>query len=168
MQKDYKPTNIAGKLAKEFVHSPATAIFALTILTIGLIMLLTTPREENPQIVVSGGAVIMPMPGASAKEIKKIIVEPMEKKIKEIDGVEHVYGVAEDDVGIVQVSYHLGIGKQKTDLELCGKMIQNLELLPEGALQPIIKPFDIDADISIMAIAPILLYYIKFKQGKIK
>ena len=153
MQKDYKPTNIAGKLAKEFVHNPATAIFALTILTIGLIILLTTPREENPQIVVSGGAVIVPMPGASAKEIKKIIVEPMEKKIKEIDGVEHVYGVAEDDVGIVQVSYHLGVEKQRADHQLYDKVIQNLDLLPKGAMQPIIKPLDIDADIPIIAIA---------------
>ena len=153
MQKDFEPTNIAGKLAKEFVHNPATAIFALTILTIGLIILLTTPREENPQIVVSGGAVIVPMPGASAKEIKKIIVESMEKKIKEIDGVEHVYGVAEDDVGIVQVSYHLGIEKQRADHQLYDKVIQNLDLLPKGAMQPIIKPLDIDADIPIIALA---------------
>ncbi len=50
MQKDFKPTNIAGTLAKEFVHNPATPIFALVILIIGLIILLTTPREENPQI----------------------------------------------------------------------------------------------------------------------
>ena len=165
MQKDFEPTNIAGKLAKEFVHNPATAIFALTILTIGLIILLTTPREENPQIVVSGGAVIVPMPGASAKEIKKIIVESMEKKIKEIEGVEYVYGIAKDDVGIVQVSYRLGIDKQKADLELYGKVIQNLELLPEGALQPIIKPFDIDADIPIMAIA---LYSAEGKANEIE
>ncbi|MCK5776856.1 MAG: efflux RND transporter permease subunit, partial [Bacteroidales bacterium] len=152
-QKDFKPTNIAGKLAKEFVHNPATPIFAIVILIIGLIILLTTPREENPQIVVSGGAIIVPMPGASAKEIKKIIVEPMEKKLKEIDGVEHVYGVAEDDVGIVQVSYYLGIDKQRADHQLYDKVIQNLDLLPKGAMQPIIKPLDIDADIPIIAIA---------------
>ncbi len=153
MQKDFKSTNIAGKLAKEFVHNPATPIFAIAIAIIGLIILLTTPREENPQIVVSGGAIIVPMPGASAKEIKKIIVEPMEKKLKEINGVEYVYGIAKDDVGIVQVSYYLGIDKQKADLEIYGKVIQNLELLPQGALQPIVKPFDIDADVPIIAIA---------------
>lgn len=153
MKRDFKPTNIAGKLAKEFVHNPATSIFALTILTIGLLILLINPREENPQITVSGGAVMVPMPGASAKEIKKTIVEPMEKKLKEIDGVEHVHGIAQDDVGIVQVSYYLGIDKQYADHKLYDKVVQNLDLLPKGAQQPIIKPFDIDADIPIMAIA---------------
>ncbi|MCK5293302.1 MAG: efflux RND transporter permease subunit [Arcobacteraceae bacterium] len=164
MNKDFKPTNIAGRLAKEFVYNPATSIFALTILSIGLLILLINPREENPQIVVSGGAVIVPMPGASAKEIKKIIVEPMEKKLKEIDGVEHIYGIAKDDVGIVQVSYCLGVDKQKADAKLYDKVIQNLDLLPSGAMQPIIKPFDIDADIPIVAIA---LYSHKNKADEI-
>ena len=71
--------NIAEKLAKEFVYNPTTAIFALTILAIGLLILLTNPREgKKPspkKIVVSGGAVIVPMPGVNAKEIKKIIGE---------------------------------------------------------------------------------------------
>lgn len=153
MQNNFKPTNIAGRLAKEFVYNPATSIFALTLLSIGLLILLINPREENPQIVVSGGAVIVAMPGANANEIKRIIVEPMEKKLKEIDGVEHIYGIAKDDVGIVQVSYYLGVDKQKADAKLYDKVIQNLDLLPSGAMQPIIKPFDIDADIPIVAIA---------------
>ncbi len=150
---EFQPTNIAGHLAKEFVYNPATAIFALTILAIGLVILLINPREENPQIVVSGGAVIVAMPGANANEIKSIIVEPMEKKLKEIDGIEHTYGIAKDDVGIVQASYYLGVDKQKADTKLYDKVIQNLDLLPNGAMQPMIKPFDIDADIPIVAIA---------------
>ena len=74
--------NIAGKLAKNFINHPLTLIFAIFILTIGYLSLQITPREENPQIKVAGGAVIVALPGASPSEIQKVIIEPLERKIK--------------------------------------------------------------------------------------
>jgi multidrug efflux pump subunit AcrB len=153
MFKTFNPTNIASKLAKEFIHNPITPFFIGLILVLGVVALLITPREENPQIVVSGGAIIVAMPGIDAKTIKKVVVEPMAEKIREINGVENIMGIAKDNVGIVNVSYYMGTDKQNADLKLYDKVMQNLDLLPKGVMMPLVKPLDIDNDLPIVTIA---------------
>lgn len=157
-----KDLNIAGKLSLAFINHPLTAISIMFILALGYISLILMPREENPQIKVSGGAVIVALPGASASEVQKVIIEPLEKKIKEIKGVEHIYSYAKDSVGIVQAQYFIGQDKEESNLKLYDQVMRNMDLMPKGAQQPIIKTMDIDTDIPIATIA----FYAKKKDGK--
>jgi multidrug efflux pump subunit AcrB len=145
--------NIAGKLASGFVSHPLTAILFLLILVLGYLSLTFMPREENPQMIVAGGVVIVPMPGAKADEIQKVIIEPLEKKIREIKGVENIFSTAKDSVGIIQVQYYIGQGKQASDLKLYDQVMRNMDSLPKTAMPPIIKTMDIDTDIPIASIA---------------
>ncbi len=145
--------NVAGKLSLIFINHPLTFIFGVFILALGYISLLIMPREENPQIKVSGGVVIVALPGAKPSEIQKVIIEPLEKKIKEIKGVENIYSYAKDSVGIVQVQYFIGEDKEKSNLKLYDQVMRNMDLMPQNAMQPIIKTMDIDTDIPIATIA---------------
>ena len=153
METNNKDYNIAGRLASNFINHPLTFIMGVFILFIGYLSLNITPREENPQIKVSGGAVIIPLPGAKASEIQKVIVEPMERRIREIKGVEHIFSVAKDSVGIIQVQYLIGQDKADSDLKLYDQVMRNMDTLPKGAMQPIIKTMDIDTDIPVATIA---------------
>ena len=157
-----KDLNIAGKLSFAFINHPLTFIFGMFILILGYISLVFMPREENPQIKVSGGAVIVALPGASPSEIQKVIIEPLEKKIKEIKGVENIYSFAKDSVGIVQAQYYIGQDKEESNLKLYDQVMRNMDLMPSGAMQPIVKTMDIDTDIPIATIA----FYSMKKDGK--
>ncbi len=150
--KSYKPRDIAGKLARTFLHNPLTPVLGIFLLIIGYISLEIMPREEDPQISVAGGTIIVPMPGATPREVENIIVNPLERKIKEIKGVEHIYGIAMANVGIVNVMYYIGEDREKANLNLYDKVMQNMDLLPKGAMQPLVKPFDVDIDIPIVTI----------------
>jgi multidrug efflux pump subunit AcrB len=151
--KPYEPKDVAGKLARGFLRNPLTAVLGIFLLVIGYIALMVMPREENPQMVVSGSTVIVALPGASAKEVSKIIVKPLERKLKEVKGVEHIYGMAMDNVGIVNVAFYIGQKKETSNLKVYDKIMQNSDMFPKGAMQPIIKPLDIDVDIPIMSVA---------------
>ncbi len=153
MEGKYKVTDIAGKLARGFLHNPLTPLLGVFLLLIGYIALEITPREEDPQIEISGGAVIVVLPGATPKQINNIIVKPLERKIKEIKGVEHIYGVSAHNVGVVNVMYYIGENRESSNLKLYDKVMQNLDKLPKGVMQPIVKPFDIDIDIPIVTVA---------------
>ncbi|MBL0708495.1 MAG: efflux RND transporter permease subunit [Sulfurimonas sp.] len=153
MSKEFQPRNIASKLTKEFIHNPITPFFIGLILVLGVMALLITPREENPQIIVSGGGVIIALPGVDAQTIKKVVVEPLEQKIREIKGVENIIGIAKDDIGIVNVSYYMGTNKESADLKLYDKVIHNISLLPKGAMMPLVKTIDIDNDLPIVTVA---------------
>ncbi len=152
-----KVTDIAGRLAKIFIYNPLTPILAVFLLFIGYLSLVVMPREEDPQISISGGSIIVPLPGAKPKEVKNVIVKPLERKIREISGVEHIYGIAMENVGIVNVVYYIGQDREISNLKLYDKVMQNLDLLPKGAMQPLVKPFDIDIDVPILTIA----FYLK-------
>ncbi|MEA2072821.1 MAG: efflux RND transporter permease subunit [Campylobacterota bacterium] len=149
----YIPTDSAGKLAKAFIRSPLTLILGISLLAIGFLALEVMPREENPQMVVSGSTVIIALPGASAKEIEKVIVKPLERKLKEVKGVENIYGRAMDNVGIVNAAFFIGEEKEGSNLKVYDKIMQNADIFPAGAMDPIIKPLDIDVDIPIVSVA---------------
>ena len=70
-KKEYQVINVAGKLAKGFLHNPLTALLGGFLLVMGYLALSTMPREEDPQIAISGGAVIVAMPGATPEEVEK-------------------------------------------------------------------------------------------------
>lgn len=150
---NYKPKDYAGKLALSFLHNPLTAMLAVFILAIGYLSLEIMPREEDPQIAISGGAIIVPMPGATPKEIENVIIKPLEERIREISGVEHIYGMAMHNVGIVNVQYYIGQNRQISNLKLYDKVMQHMDELPKNAMNPIVKPFDIDIDIPILSYA---------------
>ena len=152
-ENNYTPKDSAGKLAKAFIHSPLTVVLGVFLLAIGYLALEVMPREENPQMVVSGSTVIIALPGASAKEIEKVIVRPLERKLKEVKGVENIYGRAMDNVGIVNAAFFIGEEKEGANLKVYDKIMQNADIFPKGAMDPIIKPLDIDVDIPIVSVA---------------
>jgi len=149
----YKIKNIAGHLAKSFLSNPLTPILAVAILLLGYISLEIMPREEDPQIEVSGGSVIVAIPGATPSEIANVVIKPLERRIREIKGVEHVYGTAMNNFGMVNVQYFIGENRESSNLKLYDKVMQNMDQLPTSTMPPLIKPFDIDIDIPILTVA---------------
>lgn len=152
-KKEYEIINVAGKLAKGFLKNPLTAVLGAFMLIMGYLALNTMPREEDPQIAISGGAVIVVMPGATPEEIENVIVNPLERKLREVRGIEHVYGMSMDNVGIVNVMYYIGEDREDSNLKLYDKVMQNMDTLPKGVMMPMVKPFDIDIDIPIITVA---------------
>lgn len=152
-KKEYEIINVAGKLAQGFLRNPLTIVLGGILLLMGYLALSTMPREEDPQIAISGGAVIVAMPGATPEEIENIIINPLERKLREVRGIEHIYGMAMDDVGVVNVMYYIGENREDSNLKLYDKVMQNMGEMPQGVKQPLIKPFDIDIDIPIVTVA---------------
>jgi len=144
--------NIAGKLARMFLKNPLTPVLALVFMLMGIVALLLTPREENPQIDVPAANVIVVYPGASSKEVQNIIVEPLERTLKAMTGVKHVYGMAMNSVGIVTVRFKIGQDKVRSISKLYDRVMQNMDKLPKGVWQPLVKPIDID-EVPIVTLA---------------
>jgi multidrug efflux pump subunit AcrB len=153
MATEYKINNIAGHMAKMFLNNPLTMIMAISILILGYITLNIAPREEDPQIAVSGGSIILIIPGASPEAITNVAIKPLERRIREIKGVEHVYGTAMNNVGMINVQYFIGEDRESSNLKLYDKVMQNMDTMPEGMQMPLVKPFDIDIDIPVVTVA---------------
>ena len=81
---------LSGHLTQSTIRSPLTPLFLLAALAVGLIALLTIPREEEPQISVPLVDISVQADGLRAPDAVKLITEPLETIIRSVDGVEHV------------------------------------------------------------------------------
>ena len=146
-----KRLNPAGVIAQAFVTSKLTVLFMLSCVLLGVMAILLTPREENPQIIVPGAEIFVGMPGATPEEIEELVINPLEGIIREISGVDHTYAVALNSVGVVTVQFEVGLDKERSLLKLYDRVLGKQDLLPADASVPLIKSIEVD-DVPIMAI----------------
>ena len=143
--------NIAGRLAKAFLLSKITAMIMLAITLVGLVAMMVTPREYNPQIVVPAANIIVAKPGATADEVENMVVKPLEAIMNAQAGVKHTFGFAVNDYGVVTVQFDVGQDQEKSLVKLYNQLMQNMDRMPPGAMQPIVKPINVD-DVPIMTL----------------
>ena len=90
---------IAGNMARAFIHSPLSPLLYVAMLALGLLGLISTPRQEDPQISVPMVDIFFQYPGASARQVAHLAVDPLQRMMSEIPGVKHVYAAARRDAG---------------------------------------------------------------------
>ena len=83
-------------------------------LAVGLVALLTLPREEEPQISVPMVDIMVQANGLKAEDAVKLVTEPLETIVKSIDGVEHVYSQTRDDKVMVTARFLVGTSSDGT------------------------------------------------------
>ena len=144
---------LSGTIARKFLQSEITPLLALVGLLLGVFAVLITPREEEPQINVTFANVFIPFPGATAREVERLVGGPAEQMLAEIEGVEHVYSVSRPGMAVLTVQFLVGQPRTDAIVRLYNKLYSNADWLPPnlGVGQPIVKPKGID-DVPIVGL----------------
>jgi multidrug efflux pump subunit AcrB len=138
-------------MAALFIDSKLTPIAVAASLLLGLFAVLMLPREEEPQIKVPMIDVLVAMPGASAAEIENRVTRPMEKFLWEVPGVEYLYSTSSPGMAMVIARFQVGTDFEAALVRLNQKLSTHQDLIPPGALPPLVKPHTID-DVPILAL----------------
>jgi multidrug efflux pump subunit AcrB len=141
----------AGRLAAAFINSKLTPLFVLGSILLGVFAVVRLPREEEPQIIVPMIDIFVEMPGASAREVEERVTKPMEKLLWEIPGVEYIYSTSSPGGSMAVVRFLVGQDEERAMVRVNQKLSANLDLIPQGASPPLIKPRSID-DVPILAL----------------
>ncbi|MFO1175630.1 MAG: efflux RND transporter permease subunit [Paracoccaceae bacterium] len=142
---------IAGTLTRAFITSPLTPLFLLAALALGMVALITLPREEEPQISVPMVDIRVTANGLKAEDAVKLVTEPLETIVKSIDGVEHVYSQIEDDGTLVTARFKVGTNFDAAVLRVHEKIRANMDRIPVGIPEPLIVGRGID-DVAIVVV----------------
>jgi multidrug efflux pump subunit AcrB len=144
---------ISGRIAKLFLHSQMTPLLALVTVLLGLFAVAVTPREEEPQINVTMANVLIPYPGASARDVERSVATPAEQVLAQIAGVDHVYSVAQPGMAVVTVQFKVGEEHIPSLVKLYDVVNSNVDWLPatQGVGRPVIKAKGID-DVPVVAL----------------
>ena len=123
-------------------------------LLLGVVAVMITPREEEPQIDVTMANVIVPFPGAAARDVEQLVSSPLEQQLAEIEGVKHVYSVSRPGLAVLTVEFEVGMPRQRG----AGAPLQpGLIRMPtccrraSASASPLVKPKGID-DVPIMSV----------------
>jgi multidrug efflux pump subunit AcrB len=142
---------LAGHLTRAFIASPLTPLFLLAAFALGLVALVTLPREEEPQISVPMVDIHVEANGLKAEDAVKLVTEPLETIVKSIDGVEHVYSQTEDDGTVVTARFLVGTNADAAILRVHEKIRANMNRIPVGIPEPLIVGRGID-DVAIVVV----------------
>ena len=143
--------NLAGRIAAYFLQSKLTPVIVIAICAWGLIAIVFTPRQENPQITMPAATIVTQYPGTSAAEVQKVVTERAEGVLQEIPGIEHVYTISNQNASIITVLFHVGDDPTTSFVDLYDQISAHASELPQGASQPQITPLSVD-DIPIVVL----------------
>ena len=142
---------LAGNLARTFIDSPLSPLLLLAALFIGVLGLLFTPRQEDPEISVPMVDIFVRYPGASADEVAGLAVRPLERMLSEVPGIDHIYSAAERGRGLVTAVFDVGEPLGPSIVKVHDKLQQNLDKIPPGVGMPLVVPKSID-DVPVVTI----------------
>ena len=146
---------LSGYLTQSTIRSPLTPLFLLAALAVGLIALLTIPREEEPQISVPMVDIRINADGLKAPDAVELVTKPLEAIIKGIDGVEHVYSQTVDDRVMVTARFLVGTKADEAVLRVHEKIRANIDRIPVGIPEPLIVGRGInDVAIVVLTLSP--------------
>jgi len=129
---------ISGVLTRTFIQSPLTPLLLIASLVVGMVALISLPREEEPQISVPMIDIMVSTNGYRAGDAVELITKPLEDIVKGINGVEHTYSTTQDDNVLVTARFLVGTDEDTALLRVHEKIRANIDKLPKGIPEPLI------------------------------
>ncbi len=142
---------IAGRTARFFIRSPLSPLFYFAMLVMGVLGLLMTPRQEDPQISVPMIDITVQYPGASSQQVANLAVQPLERLMSEIPGIKHVYSASQRGEGLVVIEFDVGEDMGPSLVKVNDKLASNMDKIPPGVLPPMVKSKGVD-DVPIVTL----------------
>ncbi|ABA58455.1 Acriflavin resistance protein [Nitrosococcus oceani ATCC 19707] len=119
-------------------HVLANLTFVL-VLTAGALAYLHLPKEQNPPVNFNWVQISTVFPGASAEDVEKLITEPLEDALRQVQDIRFASSTSREDLSLILVRFQdineRTYDKRVTDLRREVQSKANQEL-PEAAEEP--------------------------------
>jgi multidrug efflux pump subunit AcrB len=138
-----KPDGLS-RLVAATMAGPVPLLLLIVALLGGVVALMITAREEEPQIVVPLADVLVSAPGLSAAQVERQIATPLEKLLYQIDGVEYVYSMSRSERCVVTVRFFVGEDRVESLVKIYNKIYSQTDRVPAAVHSWVVKPIEID------------------------
>ncbi|MEP3297029.1 MAG: efflux RND transporter permease subunit [Pseudoruegeria sp.] len=113
----------------------ARMILAFIVLTViaGGFAYISLPKEGEPDIEIPALFISVPFPGISAEDAEKLLVQPMESELSDLDGLDSMSSTAAEGYAGVALEFEFGWDKTKIIADVRDRMNTVEADFPEGA-----------------------------------
>lgn len=120
------------KLIDYFVkNAQLTIVFLVALLAAGAQAFLTIPRAEDPLINFPGYQVVAVYPGAGPNDIEQLVVNPIEKRLKELDDIKKLGTSITDGLGVIYIEFNDGADPDRKRDDVLREVNQLRSTLPQ-------------------------------------
>ena len=146
---------LSGRLTRATLNAPLTPLFLLVAILLGLLAVMSIPREEEPQISVPMIDISVSDPGVKAADGVELVAKPLEAIVKSVAGVDHVYSFVDDDRVLVTARFKVGTDPDNAAIRIHEKVAANMDRLPAGVAPPLIQERGInDVPALVLTLSP--------------
>src|SRR5512137_116922 len=116
-----------------------TLVILVMAIVVGLTTLINMPRSEDPEIKIPSFTVIVVYPGTSPQDMEELVVDPIEKRISELEDINRIKTNILDGIAVIGVEYNYG-GNVNEEYQEIVREINNMRgTLPEDIISIDIK-----------------------------
>ncbi len=116
-------------------HGTASNLLMVTMILAGLFALMRLNIQFFPSIEVPAVTVSVAWPGASAADVERNILEPLEPALRFIDGVEKMISQAQEGAATITLEFAPSADMQKAQSDV-EQAVATVTTLPDDSLQP--------------------------------
>lgn len=125
-------------------NTKLTLVLIILIISSGIFSRVSISKQYNPTIEAPAFMVSVQTTDYNYKQINKLIVEPLENIIWEIEWVDDIYWYVQPNLGSVMVSFEVWENKEDATIRLYNKIFSNIRNKTIWVSQPIIESIDPD------------------------
>lgn len=107
-----------------------TLVVMLLLVILGIVSLMTMPRSEDPQFDFPASMIRVVYPGTNPLDMEKLIVDPIEEAIKELDDIRVMKSDIEDGLAVIRVEFLYGTDPQEQYDDVVAEVAKIRDQLP--------------------------------------
>lgn len=130
-------------LTRISVNHPVFATMVMVaLLVFGIYSYQRLPIEQIPDIDLPVVAVVMSYPGASPEAVEADIVEPIEKAVNTVNGIDSIRSTAQPNQAIIIIMFDMEVSSAVAVQDVRDRLATLSGSFPDNAAEPMILRFD--------------------------
>ncbi len=127
------------KFIRMMINNRAVTLFLILIVGFaGVLGYYYLPRQENPDVSFPVAMIITPYPGASAEDVKELVLTKIEDELLGLENIDEVTGTAKSGLGITIVMFDENAENDKAMQDVRTAMSDAELSLPSGVMDSVI------------------------------
>jgi len=141
------------RLIAAALDNPAVVMALFLALTVaGISSFFSMPRREDPEVNPPFALIITALPGASAERVERLVTDPLEEAIDELDDIKRLSSTSRTGVSVIELELYQDVDVLERWRTLRRLVAQAGDQLPDDATRPEIRAENL-LDVGVMTIA---------------
>ena len=129
-----------------------TLVVFLALAALGLHSLVTIPKAEDPTFPMATFSIAAVLPGATPSDVERLVVDPLEAKLKTLDDLKTIQTEIEDGLAVLRVEFRAGVDASKKRDEVLRETTALRPTLPAELVRLDVQQFNA-AKVNIIEVA---------------